>query len=145
MRSQSMPLPEINGDVPKLVGKVCQALLVQQHWYKGVLNEEVNTAYIACDEHWYCLYIDCGIIYWRGDRKPEEFHAPEFAAHYPVIDVGTQRDCVGRVISDLMMREDESTTEIEIRFEGADAIVFRNTQDRTHICSTTDQPNDQKR
>ena len=64
----------INGAEPNIVGQQCTGLVLL-HVYEGQrIIDQVNVAYLRFAEQWYCLYFECGTIFWRVSEAPA---APE--------------------------------------------------------------------
>ena len=63
---------EINGKFPHIEQKDLSKLICEQFWYDGELKDPANVVHLCVDNHWFRLYFDCGIIFWRDQSAAPE-------------------------------------------------------------------------
>jgi hypothetical protein len=128
-----MEAVDIVGTEPPIAGKVCDALLCQEFWHDGVLEEPANVTFLQFSGEWHRLYFDSGIVFWRdAPNAPETHGEPELKAEYRVVDVGRRYGLVGRELKGVRYRAlPEHGSEVTLEFEGGTRLVFRNEHDIT--------------
>ncbi len=123
---------EISGVQPALEGLGCEALVAQQYWRDGLLDEQVNVAHLKFGGEWHRLYFDHGIVYWRrSEHAPEPFDAPELHADYPLLDIAAAESLLGRTLLAIETSAHAHGSQVVLAFSGAKSITFDCTGDRT--------------
>ena len=58
--------------IPDVRHQVCNALLVQEYWYRGELVDEANVLFLRLDgDSWHRFFIDAGIVFWKTVEAPD--------------------------------------------------------------------------
>ena len=123
---------ELQGKPPDLRGKTCQGLACLEYWHEGALLDPANVVFIRADGVWHKLSFDSGIISWAADVEPQaSFEAPEIAANYRHVDLGTKHGFVGRRITAIEQLPIAGGAQVAISFQGGASITFRNARDAT--------------
>ena len=126
---------EVNGYWPQIEKQSLQEMIVQEFWYEGVLEEPANVVYLNINGHWFRLYFDYGIVFWRQDNEglEDELASRGNDTGYPLIDLaenlclkGTKiMQCIGKVIP--------GGSEVEFQFSDKPPIIFQCINDVTSI------------
>jgi hypothetical protein len=126
-----LPL-EVNGEPPKLSGRICEKLVAEEYWHKGALDIPANVVWLRFDGAWYRLYFDCGIVFWRtSEDGPKSYTMPEIDAEVRIANIGEALGLSGDVVLDYQARAIPGGSEVELRFRSGKRAVFQNVDDRT--------------
>ena len=60
----------VNGEEPRILGKLCTGFSLQHFYEKGQIADQVNVAYLKFQEQWYRLYFECATVFWRTSDAP---------------------------------------------------------------------------
>ena len=126
---------EIDGIPPKLSNQVCEALICQQYWYQGKLEQEVDALFIKVNEHWHRLYFDAGIVFWRIQEdapKPVESQATDPFV-YPLIDVSEKFDIKNCIITDYATEPMLEGVQVSIVFENKGSLIITHSDNKTAL------------
>jgi len=126
---------QIDGIQPKLDGHVCEALVCQQYWCDGKLQDEVDVLFIKADGRAYQLYFESGIVFWRNQQEvPHSFehkHGDKFS--YPLIDLGDKYHLNNRLITSLDVEPLPDGARVGIEFENGGELIIYHQDNRTEI------------
>lgn len=132
---------EIDGIPPKLSNQVCEALICQQYWYQGKLEQEVDALFIKVKEHWHCLYFDAGIVFWRIQEEPPVSveSQPTDPFFYPLIDMSEKYDIQNFIIKDYVTEPILEGAQVSIEFENKGSLIITYSANKTavHFIKTT--------
>ena len=89
---------EINGEFPPIEQRELTRLICEQFWYDGELKDSANVVHLYVDNHWFRLYFDCGIIFWREQSAAPEPYSyldntatkVEFRLHNLLTEIGVE-------------------------------------------------------
>lgn len=126
---------EIDGIPPKLINQECEALLCQQYYYRGQLEQEVDMLLLKVNDRWHQLYFDSGIVFWRlqGD-EPKAFEAqPDDPLTYPLIDVGEKYALKQAVISDFITEPLIDGARVSFIFEDKGTLIVSHSNNKTSL------------
>jgi len=100
---------------------------VQEFWYDGICEEEVNVVYLNVDNTWYRLYFDCGIVFWRQDITDfENEHIIKFdETVYKFRDLGNELNIAGSQIVYCETEAIENGTKVTFNLNGRSSIAFK--------------------
>lgn len=131
---------DLNGQPPELEGEVCQALVCQQHWYKGELNDPCNGVYIKTADRWDRVYFDHGIVFWRkAENRPQPFDAPEIDASYRMVDMGDELGVIGTRIDSVSIVRENRGSAVKLCFDGGKSVrFFCSDKDETSVSAGSD-------
>ena len=91
-----MALTEVRGEVPPVVGEICEELICQQLWSDGALEDPGNVIFLRVRGRWFRLYFDFGEIVWNpGAAAPQPWAVPELGVEYPLFDVAARFELKG--------------------------------------------------
>ena len=126
---------EIDGIPPKLSNQVCEALICQQYWYQGKLEQEVDALFIKVKEHWHRLYFDAGIVFWRIQEEPPESveSQPTDPFVYPLIDMSEKYDIKNCIITDYATEPILEGAQVSIVFENKGSLIITHSENRTAL------------
>lgn len=123
---------EINGEWPVLNGQVLHELLCTEMWHHDRIAEPANVIYLKLNETWCRHYFDCGIIFWRTEKKaPKEYAMKEFNSYFKVIDLAKKFKLNGLVICSIEPTLLANGTETKFSFLNGASIIFSNINDIT--------------
>jgi hypothetical protein len=124
-------MPEIVGTIPDLIGSACEALVVQEYWYRGELHDEAIVLFLKpADRPWQRVFFDSGILFWKEVDSPDAYEtttADEY--HYPQIDLTARHDLAGKEIQRVLHHDEQDSTRLEIEFRGGVRVVLQNHRD----------------
>ncbi|WP_462158267.1 hypothetical protein [Pseudoalteromonas sp. GB56] len=121
---------EVNGDWPNLEGKVLDDLVCVECRYNENDVERANSIYLKCEESWYRLYFDCGIIFWRkADEGPTDYDMPEFESTFRNVLVGDIIGVNGLKICSVTVKSFDYGSEVQFVFENKQQITFFDVND----------------
>lgn len=125
---------EIDGIPPVLIGHTCEALICQQYWYKGELGDEADVVFLKVDGHWYQLYFDNGILFWRTrNEAPVPSAEDDGVFSFPLIDLGMEYGIQGGKISNSVCEEILQGAKVTIDFAQHGIVEIVNAGDKTSI------------
>lgn len=126
---------EVNGHWPKIEKQSLQEMIVQEFWYDGVLEESANVVYLKINSHWFRLYFDCGIVFWRQDNEglEDDFASRSNDTGYPLIDLAENLRVKGAEIIQCRGRIIAGGSEVEFQFSDNPPIIFQCINDVTSI------------
>ena len=79
---------EIKGLQPEYKKSILQAIIMQQYFYEGKLEEEANMLYLQLDEKWFSVCIDAGVIFWdQKKEKPKDWNQNENRFEYKMKNI----------------------------------------------------------
>ena len=136
-------MPEINGVQPNLANKLVQALLVQQFWHEGKLEDPANVVHICVASQWHRLYFDYGVVFWRlSDSAPSlDSNDMDDGFGYPLVDFGAQHYLIGRRIISLNTFDDaDCDAAVSLNFDSGVTVLCRSDDDVTTIEASTVVP-----
>jgi hypothetical protein len=120
----------INGDWPKLEGKILQEMLCHEMYYEGRLEELANVIYVKIDEKWLRLYFDYEIIFWRNEScAPKEYSMPETSSYFKLTDVANKFSFKGNTIDGVSAKTIEDGVEVGFYFNTGKKIIFSSIND----------------
>ena len=123
---------DIQGEPPDLVGKAIGALVCEEYWHKGKLDQPANVIHIKVDEIWYRLCFDCGMIFWaQGGFVPKPYSMDEWSSWVQLSDVGKKYGLEGQTIEECLASPIEGGSEVVLKFRNGEQIAFRNIDDTT--------------
>lgn len=124
---------EVNGHQPTLEGLKCEAFIVSQFWYQGLLEDPANTISMKFDGHWHRLYFNYGTIFWRSsnESRPKAFSMPEHEGEFRLDDIGESLGLVGAKLLAITSCVIEGGSEVVFLFEGEKKVTFSSINDVT--------------
>ena len=126
---------EVNGHWPQIENQSLQEMIVQEFWYDGVLEEPANVVYLKIDSHWFRLYFDCGIVFWRQDNEglEDELASRSNDTGYPLIDLAEHLGVKGSEILQCKGKVVPGGSEVELQFKDKPPIIVQCISDVTSI------------
>jgi hypothetical protein len=117
---------------PDITGAVCDALLVQAHYYRGQLVNEANVLFLRLAEGpWQRIFIEAGVVFWQTvdalDSPDQDRH------HYTLTDLGAVHDLVGQRLVDVGIADVPSGGELRLRFSGDVCVSLRHVDGRSRV------------
>lgn len=124
-----------DGEVPDLLGRRCDRLLVQQFWQHGVLADAADVVWLNLDGLWYQLYLDAGVVHWRAQQAPprQRSDSEDGIFRYPLLDLGGETGLEGRRIHGFRLRETEDGETLVLDFGPAGTVELINRGDATQV------------
>jgi hypothetical protein len=109
--------------VPDIAGQTCEELLVQAHYYRGMLANDANVLFLKVrGGAWHRIFIEAGVVFWQEvdglDSPDQDRH------HYTLTDLATAHGFAGKRLVDVRTVDRESGGELQLLFAGAPRIVF---------------------
>ena len=130
MTGKPLPLSDINGTVPDLIGRVCDGLLAQAFLHHGDLVESANILYLHVGNVWHRLYFGYGIVFWRVQHEqPENYEDSPEGWTFELTDLLPSLGGSSHRIETIDFREEENRTVAEIRFGSGRAVRLTNSWD----------------
>ena len=117
---------------PEVTGAVCDALLVQAHYYRGQLVNEANVLFLRLAEGpWHRIFIEAGVVFWQTvdalDSPDQDRH------HYTLTDLGAIHRLVGRRLVDVTTADVPSGGELRLLFSGSACVSLRHVDGRSRV------------
>ena len=117
---------------PDVTGAVCDALLVQAHYYRGQLVNEANVLFLRLAEGpWHRIFIEAGVVFWQTvdalDSPDQDRH------HYTLTDLGAIHRLVGRRLVDVTTADVPSGGELRLLFSGDACVSLRHVDGRSRV------------
>ena len=122
--------------LPSVAGEICEALLLQAHYYRGQLVNEANVLFLRLTGgRWHRIFIEAGVIFWH---TVEALDSPDGDRHhYTVTDLGALHALVGRRLVGLTTADVPAGGELRLRFDGEACVTFRHTDGRSRVVVET--------
>jgi hypothetical protein len=118
--------------IPDVRQQRCSALLVQEYWYQGELEDEANVLFVRLDDRWHRFFIDAGLVFWKSVESPDL--PPSAADHsYRVNDVGSAYDLKGKRLAQIEAVDLDGGGAIRLAFEGGSLVILENRNDRSRL------------
>ncbi|MCI0571643.1 MAG: hypothetical protein L0Y66_12900 [Myxococcaceae bacterium] len=127
---------EVDGDVPELTGHICEAVLVQESWYRGERLESAHALYLKLlDGPWHRVFFDGGILFFRPTRTPYATGEgiPADAFRYTLVDVGVQHGLAGRRITGVDAQQQGRAAELRVLFDSGALLSLRHQDDVSQV------------
>ena len=117
---------------PEVTGAMCDALLVQAHYYRGQLVNEANVLFLRLAEGpWHRIFIEAGVVFWQTvdalDSPDQDRH------HYTLTDLGAIHRLVGRRLVDVTTADVPSGGELRLLFSGDACVSLRHVDGRSRV------------
>ena len=121
-----------NRALPELAGEVCQALLLQAHYYRGQLVNEANVLFLrAGRDGWHRIFIEAGVVFWH---IVAELDSPDGDRHhYTVTDLGAAHGLVGRRLLGVTTTDVPAGSELRLHFAGGARVSLRHVEGRSRV------------
>ena len=117
---------------PEVTGRVCHALLLQAHYYRGQLVNEANVLFLRLAEGpWHRIFIEAGVVFWQMvdslDSPDQDRH------HYTLTDLGAVHGLVGRRLVDVTTADVPAGGELRLLFSGDVCVSVRHVDGRSRV------------
>ena len=117
---------------PEVTGAVCDALLVQAHYYRGQLVNEANVLFLRlAGGPWHRIFIEAGVVFWQTvdalDSPDQDRH------HYTLTDLGAIHRLVGRRLVDVTTADVPSGGELRLLFSGDACVSLHHVDGRSRV------------
>ena len=117
---------------PEVTGRVCRALLLQAHYYRGQLVNEANALFLRLAEGpWHRIFIEAGVVFWQMvdslDSPDQDRH------HYTMTDLGAVHGLVGRRLVDVTTADVPAGGELRLLFSGEVCVSLRHVDGRSRV------------
>jgi hypothetical protein len=118
---------------PEVTGAVCDALLVQAHYYRGQLVNEANVLFLRLAEEgpWHRIFIEAGVVFWQMvdslDSPDQDRH------HYTMTDLGAVHGLVGKRLVDVTTADVPAGGELRLLFSGDVCVSVRHVDGRSRV------------
>jgi hypothetical protein len=124
-----------DGIPPKLKGHECEALLCQQYWRDGKLEQPLDILFIKSHDRWTQLYFENETVYWRLQPESPEPHIEKEGDpfRYPLVDLGIQYGLNGQLIEDYNVEPVVGGAKVRFEFEKGNLLVCSCVEGRTRI------------
>jgi hypothetical protein len=118
--------------LPNVAGEICEALLVQAHYYRGQLVNEANVLFLRLERGgWHRIFIEAGVVFWHTvdalDSPDGDRH------HYTVTDLGAAHGLVGQRLQGLTTADVPGGGELRLDFSGGAGVRLRHTEGRSRV------------
>jgi hypothetical protein len=119
--------------LPNVAGEVCEALLLQAHYYRGQLVNEANVLFLRLTGGggWHRIFIEAGVVFWHTvdalDSPDGDRH------HYTVTDLAAAHALVGRRLIGLTTADVPAGGELRLLFAGDARVSFRHVDGRSRV------------
>ena len=118
--------------LPEVTGAVCDALLVQAHYYRGQLVNEANVLFLRlAGGPWHRIFIEAGVVFWQTvdalDSPDQDRH------HYTLTDLGAIHGLVGRRLIDVSTAAVPSGGELRLLFSRDACVSLRHVDGRSRV------------
>jgi len=122
----------INGDVPQIEGKRCEAFLCQDYRHEGIIEDRAYITHMCFEGAWYRLYFEPFLIFWRrSEGAPEKSNEAGF--EFGLEDIGSKCHIKGACL--VLLTQELSAGGVEVRFSFENerwvSVVHRN--DRAEV------------
>lgn len=125
---------DVVGTWPDFAGKVLDQLIAQEAWFAGECDDEANVVWLRVDGAWHKLYFDGDAVFWaptpEGPAQPTD---PQGTPDFPLNDLGTGHNLHGQRIAEIAGNWVDEGSEVSLRFDGGQALTFRNRFDTTSV------------
>ena len=117
---------------PEVTGAVCDALLVQAHYYRGQLVDEANVLFLRlAGGPWHRIFIEAGVVFWQTvdalDSPDQDRH------HYTMTDLGAVHGLVGKRLVDVTTADVPAGGELRLLFSGDVCVSVRHVDGRSRV------------
>lgn len=125
----------INGDVPQIVGKRCDAFLCQDYRAEGVVEDRAYITHICFEGAWYRFYFEPFLVFWRKSTEaPEQSSEPGF--EFGLEDIGAQCQVKGVRLVSIGQEVAAGAIEVKFAFENGRSVSMLHRNDRAQVeCS----------
>ncbi|OIO72530.1 MAG: hypothetical protein CO186_05025 [Zetaproteobacteria bacterium CG_4_9_14_3_um_filter_49_83] len=125
----------VNGDVPQIEGKRCEAFLCQDYRAEGVVEDRAYITHVCFEGAWYRLYFEPFLIFWRSSTEaPEETREPGF--EFGLEDIGTKCHIKGALLISLAQEVVAEGVKVKFSFENGRSVSVLHRNDRAEVeCS----------
>ena len=117
---------------PDVTGEVCEALLVQAHYYRGQLVNEANVLFLRLSASgWQRIFIEAGVIFWQ---TVDALDSPDQDRHYYTLtDLGAVHGFVGKRLFEVTTADVPSGGELRLLFAGEVCVSVRHVDGRSRV------------
>jgi hypothetical protein len=125
-------MPVLHRPLPDVAGAVCEALLVQAHYYRGQLVNEANALFLRFgDRRWHRVFIQAGVVFWQVvdtlDSPDQDRH------HYTLTDLGAAHGCAGKRLRAVRTADLPDGGEVRLVFDDGPTVVLHDAGDRSRV------------
>lgn len=118
--------------LPDVEGQVCEALLLQAHYYRGQLVSGSNVLFLRLQgDVWHRVFIDAGVVFWQTvdglDSPDQDRH------HYTLTDLGAAHGLVGKPLIGVTTVDLPSGGELHLLFAGAPSVICRHVEGHSQV------------
>jgi hypothetical protein len=122
----------LHAPLPDIGGQVCEALLVQAHYYRGTLVNEANVLFLKLQEgSWHRVFIEAGIVFWqtvdRLDSPDQDRH------HFTLTDLAAAHGLAGRRLVGVATGDLPSGGELRLLFAGGGSVAFAHVDGHSRV------------
>jgi len=130
----------LHDPIPDLKGSICTALVRQEYWYQGELDEQAHILYLQVDNiQWHRFLIDQPVLFWKVVNSPDEWNTkPNDEYHYPQYEIAASSGLYGRVIEGMEISDEPTNSRLQIRFSGGARLVLQSEGYHSTLAIVTD-------
>ncbi len=117
---------------PAIEGQVCEALLLQAHYYRGALVDEASSLFLKLqDRLWHRVFIEAGVVFWHRvdglDSPDQDRH------HYTLTDLAAAHGLAGQRVTGVTVADVPSGGALRLAFAGGPTVVLSHVDGRSHV------------
>lgn len=128
----------VHDPIPDLAGQVCEALLVQGHYYRGRAEDGPPVLLLKVQgAAWHRVFIQAGVLFWQ---IVDGVDSPDHDRHYYVLtDLAAAHGLVGARL-DGVSTEDVQRGVVRLAFAGGPCVTLREGDGRSQVTVETSPP-----
>jgi hypothetical protein len=122
----------VHETLPDVAGELCEALLLQSHYYRGQLVNEANVLFLRlAPSGWHRIFIDAGLVFWQTvdglDSPDQDRH------HYTLTDLGAHHGVAGKRVAGVTIADLSAGGELRLLFTDDIRVSVRHVDGRSQV------------
>lgn len=123
---------DVRGNWPKLANRALDALVLQEFWYQGTLEDEAMVCWIKAQSQWYRIYFDLGIAYCIPSETPPSVElSPEDLCECRFNDMSKLLGLDQAKVRQLCLDETQSSLRLTLELDSGVRFQLNHTRLRT--------------
>ncbi|ELA7138041.1 hypothetical protein RAX52_004493 [Vibrio parahaemolyticus] len=114
----------INGDVPDIVGKLCERFYLEQIQGSQTTYDQANVAYFRFDSQWLKLYFDGNTIFWRMCTEPTEPVNSNFSSYSSLVNFSEITGVCRHTLKNIEQSTDKDAVTVSLAFDSGVVLKF---------------------
>lgn len=115
---------QINGDLPDIVGKKSQSLIVIQQQEDETITDPANTVFFKFSDGWIRLCLDGSTVFWRNSEPPSNPINSKISSCLVMLNLCELDGVIGFVLSDVDYFSDDVKVIVKMKFLSGKTLQF---------------------